>query len=57
MGGQDLASKSQIISHFEMCLADLLATGRVRFLSQCKYEGDGKVSSLLDKDLKYKVAV
>ena len=36
VGGPDLASKSQIIAHYEMGLADLLATGRVKFLSQCR---------------------
>ena len=55
VGGPDLASKSQILSHFELGLADLLATGRVRFLSQCKYQGDGIVQSLLDEKLTYKV--
>ena len=55
VGGSDLASKSQILSHFEMALADLLDTGRVTFLSQCEYLGDGRVSSLLDSDLHYQV--
>ena len=55
VGGADLASKSQILSHFELGLADLLATGRVKFLSQCKYQGDGMVQSLLDEKLTYKV--
>ena len=36
VGGPDLASKSQILAHFEMGLADLLDTGRVRFLGQCR---------------------
>ena len=35
-GGSDLASKSQILAHFEMGLADLLDTGRVKFLGQCR---------------------
>jgi len=55
VGGSDLASKSQILSHFEMCLVDLLETGRVKFLSQCKYVGGGKVISLLNKNLSYKI--
>ena len=55
VGGADLASKSQILSHFELGLADLLATGRVTFLSQCQYVGDGRVKSLLDEDLQYEV--
>ena len=36
--GPDLASKSQILSHFELALADLVATGRVTFLSQCRQQ-------------------
>ena len=55
VGGVDLASKSQILSHFERALADLLDTGRVTFLSQCQYVGDGKARSLLDDDLQYEV--
>ena len=55
VGDADLASKSQILSHFELGLADLLKTGRVKFLSQCKYQGDGKIVSLLDEKLTYKV--
>ena len=55
VGGVDLASKSQILSHFERALADLLDTGRVTFLSQCQYVGDGKARSLLDDDLQYQV--
>ena len=55
VGGPDLASKSQILAHYEMGLADLLQTGRVKFLSQCKYVGDGKVISLLDDKVSYKV--
>ena len=54
-GGPDLASKSQILSHFELGLRDLLATGRVTFLSQCEYQGEGRVVSLLEEGLAYQV--
>jgi len=54
-GGPDLASKSQILSHFELGLRDLLATGRVTFLSQCEYQGQGRVVSLLQEGLTYQV--
>ena len=54
-GGPDLASKSQILAHFESALTDLLATGRVTFLSQCQYLGDGQVVSLLDDTTQYQV--
>ena len=56
-GGKDLASKSQILSHFELALADLVATGRVTFLSQCRHQGEGRLVSLLDPDLTYQVEV
>ena len=57
VGGPDLASKSQILAHFELALADLVATGRVTFLSQCRHEGEGRLVSLLDTDLTYQVEV
>ena len=57
MGGPDQASKSQILSHFELALADLLATGRVTFLSQCRHLGEGRLESLLDSDTSYQVEV
>ena len=53
----DQASKSQILSHLELALADLVATGRVTFLSQCRHEGQGRLVSLLDTDLTYQVEV
>ena len=40
-----------------MALASLLATGRVRFLSQCKHVGDGVVVSLLEENITYKVCL
>ena len=57
MGGPDQASKSQILSHFELALADLVATGRVTFLSQCRHLGEGRLESLLDSELTYQVEV
>ena len=36
VGGADLASKSQILAHYELGLADLVTGGRVRFLGQCR---------------------
>ena len=56
-GGPDLASKSQILSHFELALADLVSTGRVTFLSQCRHQGEGRLVSLLEPDLTYQVEV
>eukprot|EP00092_Neocalanus_flemingeri_P030778 GFUD01033429.1.p1 GENE.GFUD01033429.1~~GFUD01033429.1.p1 ORF type:complete len:486 (-),score=94.83 GFUD01033429.1:107-1420(-) len=54
-GGADLASKAQILQHFELGLKDLVATGRVKFFPQCKYLGDGRVVSLLDESLEFEV--
>ena len=54
-GGPDLATKSQIVAHFEDGLAELLATGRVTFLSQCEHLGQGRVVSLLDDKVQYQV--
>ena len=48
---------AQILAHYEMALASLLATGRVRFLSQCKHVGDGVVVSLLEENVTYKVCL
>ena len=56
-GGTDLASQAQILSHFELALADLLATGRVTFLSQCRHLGEGRLESLLEPGLTYQVKV
>ena len=56
-GGPDLATKSEILAHYEGALADLLATGRVTFLSQCEHRGDGRVVSLLDENMQYEVTV
>ena len=54
-GGADLASKAQILQHYELAMQDLLATGRVTYLSQCRYIGSGKVASLVDASLEYQV--
>ena len=54
-GGPDLASKAQILQHYELAMKDLLATGRVTFLGQCRHLGGGKVVSLVDSRLQYQV--
>ena len=56
-GGADLASKAQILQHYELAMEDLLATGRVTFLRQCRYLGSGKVASLVDGSLEYQVNI
>ena len=54
VGGPDLASRAQVLAHYEQALAAHLATGRVRFLGQCRHVGGGTVVSLLEEKLVYK---
>ena len=54
VGGPDLASRAQVLAHYEQALAAHLATGRVRFLGQCRHVGGGTVVSLLEENLVYK---
>ena len=56
-GGADLSSKAQILAYYELVLEELLATGRLTYLSQCNYLGDAKIKSLLDEDIEYQVSV
>jgi hypothetical protein len=56
-GGKDLASKGQILGYYDRVLAKLLRTGRLRFLGQCEYLGDGTVRSLLAQDLTHEIRV
>jgi hypothetical protein len=56
-GGGDLASKPQILEHFELALAELVATGRVRWFPQCRYLGEGRFVSVVDPGLRYEVVV
>ena len=36
-------------------LLGIRSTGRLTYLSQCHYLGDGKIKSLLDEDIEYQV--
>ena len=56
-GGNDLVSKSQILSYYELVLKDFLATGRVKFYSLCEYIGNNKFKSLMNNELEYEVVV
>ena len=56
-GGADLATKSQILAYYELVMDELMATGRLTFLSQCDYQGKGKIQSLLDDEVQYQVNV
>jgi len=56
-GGKDLVSKSQILAYFELVQKDFLATGRVKFYSQCEYIGENKFKSFLEEGLEYEVIV
>jgi len=56
-GGPDLASKAQILQHYELAMKDLVNTNRVKFFPQCQYLGDGRFVSLLDNSMEYKVEI
>jgi hypothetical protein len=53
----DLSSAAQITAYYERVMDKLCATGRVRFLSECSYEGNGYIRSLADPELTYQVTV
>ena len=53
----DLASKPEILEHFELALDTLVATGRVKWFPQCRYTGDGCFESVVDPRIKYSVRV
>ena len=53
----DLASKPEILEHFELALDTLVATGRVKWFPQCRYTGGGCLESLVDPRVKYLVKV
>jgi hypothetical protein len=56
-GLQDLATGPEIMAYFdEVMRYQFLPTGRVTYLSMCKYEGDGKISALMS-DKTYQVKV
>ena len=54
-GNKDLCSKYQLLAYFELALKKMIETGRLRFLPQCEYLGDGRIRSMLDNDLEYEV--
>jgi len=54
-GDKDLCSKYQLLAYFELALKKMVDTGRLRFLAQCEYLGDGRVRSMVDKELEYEV--
>jgi len=56
-GLQDLASGPKILAYYERVIEKLCATGRVRFLPQCDYEGEGRIRSLVSGDVSYQVTV
>lgn len=56
-GGEDLASGAEIRAYYERVLEKICATGRVRFYSQCTYEGEGRFRSLVANGQSYQVTV
>jgi len=58
VGGEDLASKAQILSYYEDVLTSLLATGRLTWLPKTEYRwSDSCLVSLLQEGLETKVTV
>ena len=53
----DLASGSRIVTYYKTVMDKLCATGRVRFLSECDYTGQGHIQSLTDPEVSYQVTV
>jgi hypothetical protein len=53
----DLASASRMQAYYERVMDKLCASGQVRFLSQCSYEGQGQIRSLSSTDVSYQVTV
>jgi hypothetical protein len=56
-GGSDLASLPAIVDYYGDAMRRFVATGRVRFLPMSNHEGEGRVSSVLNPDLRTQVAV
>jgi len=53
----DLSSAAQIMAYYERVMDKLGATGRVQFLSECSYEGNGHIRSLTHAEVSYQVTV
>lgn len=47
-GGADLSSRAEILAYFERALERLAHNGRVEFLPMSEYEGEGRVTSVVD---------
>ena len=56
-GGTDLASKYQILAYFEKVLKKLEGTGQLKFYPQCRYNGEGRLTSVLNPELECVVDV
>ena len=54
-GGEDLASKSEILAYYKKVIEDLKLSERFEYFPQCAYIEDGKFKSLLDKTIVYQV--
>lgn len=54
-GGADLVSGPEIVAYYGRAMDRFVASGRVRFLSMCDYQGKGRVVSLLDPEHTYDV--
>ena len=56
-GGAALVSGTEVLAYYERVLEKLKATGRLRFVSQSEYTGDGKIRSLVERESESTVEV
>jgi hypothetical protein len=54
---EDLVSGPKINAYYERVMEKLCKTGRVQFLLQCNYCGDGRIESLIDENVEYQIKV
>jgi hypothetical protein len=56
-GGDELASRDEILAYYERVLQKHIASGRVRFFPLSNYTGDGRWTSLVDPDGTWQASV
>ncbi len=54
-GGDDLVSKAELLGYFTRVVKTLVETGRLIYLPQARYLGDGRVVSLVNPDVEYHI--
>lgn len=49
-GGEDLSSGANLVAYYRDAMDAFVRTGRVTFLPMSEYEGDGRITSIVDRD-------